>query len=115
VTIDELIEQAHRTAVSKGWWETAGEQERSMGDQFANFHAELSEAWEEYRAGHPLDEIRLDRGAKPEGFVVELADVFIRIADTLGAYGLEQAFANALEHKLAYNQTREHRHGGLKA
>lgn len=114
MTIDELIEQAHRTARSKGWWDE-GVEHRPLGDQFANFHAELSEAWEEYRAGHPLDEIRLDRGAAPHGFVVELADVFIRIADTLGAYGLEEAFANALEHKLAYNQTREHRHGGKRA
>jgi hypothetical protein len=112
VTIDELIERAHTTAVAKGWWEDT---DRPMGDQFANFHAELSEAWEEYRAGHPLHEIRLDAHGKPDGFVVELADVFIRIADTLGAYGLETAFRDALEAKLAYNTTRPHRHGGLKA
>lgn len=111
MTIDELIERAHATAVDKGWWDDP----RSLGDQFANFHAELSEAWEEYRAGASLEAIRLDGSGAPHGFVVELADVFIRIADTLGAYQLEAAFRDALEAKLAYNVTRPRRHGGKLA
>jgi hypothetical protein len=112
VTIDELIERAHATAAEKGWWDDPN---RPLGEQFANFHAELSEAWEEYRAGAALWEIRLDQKGAPHGFVVELADVFIRIADTLGAYELETAFRDALEAKLAYNTTRPHRHGGKLA
>jgi hypothetical protein len=127
MTIEELIEHAHRTAIEKGWWDDGWEgtrtppkadqpgRGRSLGDQFANFHAELSEAWEVYRAGAPLDRVWFDEHGKPEGFVVELADVWIRIADTLGAYGLAEAFEAALEHKLAYNETRPHRHGGKLA
>jgi hypothetical protein len=114
MTIEELIERAHATAVDKGWWD-GDPAARPLGDQFANFHAELSEAWEEYRAGAALWEIRLDAHGKPEGFVVELADVFIRIADTLGAYDLGKDFTDALEAKLAYNTTRPHRHGGKLA
>ena len=121
LTIEELIEQAHATAVEKGWWDerTNGGlkpgRNRSLGDQFTNMHAELSEAWEVYRDGHALDERWTGKNGKPEGFCVELADVLIRLADTLGAHGLTEAFLEALETKLAYNKTRPYRHGGLKA
>lgn len=50
---------------------------------------------------------------KPEGFVVELADVVIRIADLCGALGLD--LAEAIEIKHAYNATRAYRHGGKRA
>lgn len=112
MTIEELIKRAHETAVAKGWWDGPGP--RPLGDQFANFHAELAEAWEEYRAGKDLEAITVFQG-KPEGFVVELADVWIRMADTLGAYHLTDVFLDALEQKLRYNATRPYRHGNKKA
>lgn len=102
MTIEELIECSHAMAVEKGWWEGG---ERSVADQANNFHAEISEAWEEYRAGrmetwYSIDgqQIEMDaqgeavlrqtgRVAKPEGFWVEIADLCIRLADTMGAYG----------------------------
>jgi hypothetical protein len=111
----DLIIESHDTAVQKGWWNTPDGQPRSMGDQFANFHAELSEAWEEYRAGKPLDEITTGDNGKPEGFTVELADLFIRVCDTIGNYRLEAAFVQALLMKLSYNQTRPYRHGNKLA
>lgn len=89
MNIDELIERSHAQAVKSGWW-PEGEQ-RSVADQVNNFHAEISEAWEEYRAGRmgtwyasiptPLNV------AKPEGFWVEIADLCIRLADTMCAMG----------------------------
>lgn len=122
LTISELIKQSHDTAVSKGWWDT----ERSFGDQVANMHAELSEAWEEYRQfglaprwflwynnerqeGNPFGE----HADKPEGIAAEFADVLIRIADTCGKYNIP--LEEALEHKLHYNTLRPHRHGGKVA
>ena len=70
-----------------------------------NFHAEISEAWEEYRAGRmetwykrgtltltseEAKDSMYGRGPaycgwKPEGFWVEIADLCIRLADTMGA------------------------------
>jgi len=108
VTIEELIKRAHETAVAKGWWDQG---KRPLGEQFANFHSELSEAWEHVRNGERLDAVTTTDD-KPEGFVVELADVWIRMADTLGAYDLTEVFLDALAKKLAYNETRPYRHGG---
>lgn len=141
MTIDlpTLIRESHATAVEKGWWPEG--ETRDLDEQFANFHAEVSEAWEEYRSGRPLERIWFDwpeeykahtvpegqpskssycpscmaaavernpLGAcpecdagvnpdlpschrcgyltKPEGFTVELADLLIRIADTMGGH-----------------------------
>lgn len=117
LSITELIERAHKTAVEKGWWE-GGVAARSMGDQFANFHAELAEAWECYRALKPYDDLGAiwrSGDGKPEGFLHELADVWIRMADTIGAYGLTVSFLDALDRKLRYNETRPYRHGGKRA
>lgn len=47
-SFSHLIGLVHGWAVLKGWWE-GGVEKRSFGDQMANFHGELSEAWEEYR------------------------------------------------------------------
>ena len=93
MTVDEMIERSHKMAVEKGWWEGGAP---SVADLVNNFHAEISEAWEEYRAGRmetwyaarQINEIS-DLGVprKPEGFWVEIADLCIRVADTMGAYG----------------------------
>lgn len=88
-SIPELITASHEMAKEKGWWdhEKNGET-RPWAEQHNNFYGEVSEAWEEYRAG------RMDiwyapeiiEHQKPEGFWVEVADLLIRMADTLGRY-----------------------------
>ena len=119
MTIKDWQKAIHEYAVSKGWWPDIGAEEgaghvsaRALGDQVANFHSELSEAWEEYRNGRPLTEVRVENG-KPEGFPIELADCVIRILDTCEAYGID--LEKALEMKHAYNLTRPVRHGGKRA
>lgn len=118
LNIKSLIQEAHKTAIEKGWWD----EPQPFENQITNMHAELSEAWEDYRNNRGLNEIyyecKRDRvcsidmlgcekcqHAKPCGIPVELADVCIRIFDTLGslnltdddcAYRLEKGNLNSL-------------------
>ncbi len=103
--IAELQRESHRIAREKGWWDTG----RNVAEMLALAHSEISEALEEWRAGHDLAEIRFTDG-KPEGFSVELADVFIRLADLAEALGID--LEHAIEVKMGYNVTRPYRHGG---
>jgi NTP pyrophosphatase (non-canonical NTP hydrolase) len=108
--LSELQKMAHETAKKKGWWDGG---HRNMGEQVANFHAEISEAWEEFRNGRLPDEVYFRDDGKPEGFAIELADLLIRVMDTAEAYGIDLTKAVLL--KMAYNEKRPYRHGGKKA
>lgn len=136
MTITDLIQRSHETAIKKGWWNEVPE--RSFGDQIALMHSELSEALEEYRSPkefladvppfNPYTSIYVNvwggpttpeigqtlstETLKPEGIAVEFADVLIRIADTCGRYDIP--LEEALSLKLAYNETRPVRHGGKR-
>jgi len=122
-TIKEWQKEIHEYAVEKGWWDEE-KTPRSKGDQFANFHAEVSEAWAEWRNGHPMEAVYFKNphgdvvdpetsGSKPEGVPIELADVVIRIMDTCEAYGIDLEEAIRIKHE--FNKTRPHRHGGKRA
>lgn len=122
-TIRELIIEAHATAKEKGWW---SDYDRNVYEQIALMHSELSEALEELRDGHPMQSTRYNANRpvsddedcvylKPEGFLSELADLYIRVADTIGRYGLTDNFLTVLEEKLRYNKHRPFRHGGKQA
>lgn len=95
--INQLVKEAHQTAIEKGWWE----KDRNNYELIALMHSELSEAVEAYRKGD-------------EGHVVEeLADVLIRVFDlcAVRGYDLEKAVLT----KMAFNKTRPYRHGGKLA
>lgn len=77
-TWQELVEASHGMAKEKGWWDKP----RSTTDIENNFHGEISEAWEEYRAGRMATWYGPD--GKPEGFFVELGDLLVRLADACG-------------------------------
>ena len=107
LTIKELVNQAHSTAVEKGWWVT----DRNFLEQLMLMVTELSEVAESYRDGKSLLCIHYPHGTKkPGGVASEFADVLIRIADTCGKYGIP--LEEALLAKLEYNATRSYRHGG---
>ena len=117
MNLKRLSRLIHSNALKKGFWDnrmayTDTIIPRSIGDQFANFHAEISEAWEEYRNGHAMDEIYF-KDDKPEGVPIELADTVIRILDTCAQYGID--IEKAIKVKMKYNAGRPYRHGGKLA
>jgi NTP pyrophosphatase (non-canonical NTP hydrolase) len=120
MTLTEMVAAAHANAKSKGWWD--GE-EHNIPEKLALSHSEVSEALEDYRKGSSLSDWYLcdpivgcthtPQHLKPEGFPSELADVIIRVADLCGHLGID--LDEAVKRKMAYNATREYRHGGKKA
>ncbi len=113
MTVAGLCEEASGTATSKGF----GQQ--SVGDFVSLCHTELSEAYEEWRAGKEVDQVYFSRSKdsdapKPEGFLAELADVKIRIAHFVGERGLTKEFVSVIRAKLDFNKTRSHKHGGKR-
>lgn len=105
--IKKTQEEIYATAVEKGWYD----EERSFGDVIALVISELSEAYEEYRKGYGLTEIRIENG-KPEGIPVEMADATIRLHDWFESKGINGGEVMRL--KMDYNKTRPYRHGGKK-
>jgi NTP pyrophosphatase (non-canonical NTP hydrolase) len=101
---NRIAEDIHATAKEKGWWDA----ERNDGEIVALLHSELSEALEALRHGNPTDE-KLPNFSSVE---VELADLFIRLADYGAARGYR--IAEAVEAKMAYNKGRTYKHGNKR-
>ena len=118
--ISDWCKYIHQWAIDKGFWEL---NKRNIPEQLCLMHSELSKALEEYRNDgnvgtyfkgigylHPDEYFDFaEKGNKPEGFGIELADCMIRIMDTAGAYGINLEYLIAV--KMAYNKTRPHKHG----
>lgn len=69
---------------------------------------EVSEAFEELRAGHAPAEV-YEKNGKPEGVPVELADVQIRLWDLAQTMGF--SLQGEVQRKESFNRTREFMHG----
>ena len=76
--VKKLAKEINDTAHAKGWYEDG---DRNFFEVVGLMHSELSEALEEWRAKHPVTEIRIENG-KLEGCPIEIADAYIRILDT---------------------------------
>lgn len=132
--LDDLMRHAHQTARSKGWWDDHDLDDESVfSEKIALMHSELSESLESWREGQTgglkqiilrrpdggvqdvtmAASVHIDKDTKPDGALVELADVIIRILDVCGRFNMDIATAVAL--KMRYNETRPFRHGGKKA
>lgn len=113
MTIKELIERAHNTAVKHGFWEDWGmiqkvkkivpdktilhHEKMTIGNMLMLIVSEMGEAEEALRH----DNI--------DNFKEELADVAIRLADLCG--GLEIDLEKEIEKKMAINEKRPYKHG----
>ena len=102
-TLNELTKEIHDNAVSHGWWD----EPRNLLEIAALCHSELSEAVEEYRAGHPM--VWANEDGKPEGIATEMADCLIRILDWFGHEGLDAD--EIVRQKMTYNRGRPYKHG----
>ncbi len=103
MTINELIKESHSTAVEKGWWE---DRDRNFGEQLMLFITEITEVWDEIEAGMSPSDTWLVRNVdtgKPEGLASEIADLWIRAADTIGRY--EIPLQDALDLVLDFGNT----------
>ena len=115
-SLSEWAAVVHRNAVDKGWWPAeSGEstEKPNIPERLCLMHSEISEALEEYRIGDDMKTVRYDVNGKPEGFVVELADVLIRVLDLAGHLGMD--VDKVMMEKHMYNKNRPYRHGNKRA
>ena len=131
INLNALAKEIHENAVDKGWWDGVV----SFPEQMMMVVTEAAEAIEEYRHGRPdmyykqnidgigeitrhvsptattgLGDTKFPDGAKPEGVTVEVADCIIRLLDICAGRGMD--IDAAMKAKMAYNRTRDYRHGG---
>lgn len=114
-----MDERVYQVNVANGWFD----EDRTVGDDVALLHSEVSEMFEAWRehgladATKPLrnsytGEIDPSKLPKPEGFGSEAADILIRLLDTCHRRGVD--LSAEFNRKVAYNATRGYKHGGKK-
>lgn len=122
LVFEDMIDEVHRCNVEHGWFN----QSRSVGDEMALLHSEVSEALEDFRRGHMITQYRYHGGlgeyftdapeneemspGKPVGFPSEMADILIRLFDTCKRHDID--LVEEFRIKMRYNWTRPQLHGG---
>jgi hypothetical protein len=112
-SLEEMQAEVWAVNESNGWYDS----ERTVGDDIALLHSEVSEMFEAYR-DHGFDDVTAPplisngENPKPEGFGSVCADVLIRLLDTCDRRGVN--LRAEYERKIAYNKTRGYKHGGKR-
>jgi NTP pyrophosphatase (non-canonical NTP hydrolase) len=127
----QLIETAHGNSKEKGFWGSddgldlseAVLNPRDEIDQVMGVHillskpmlivTEVAEAAEDARAGGEVLGMYFNSAGKPEGLLVELADIIIRVGDLAGVIEKKtgQKLSHAIAAKTDYNHGRPPMHG----
>lgn len=116
-TLRELSERAHDNSDAHGFWSDlpslAGQEEARAiyyGNKLMLIVGEVSEAHEELRKNpDPTHVYHRPGDLKPEGLPYELADVLIRVFDLAGH--LDLPLDELVAAKMAFNESRPHKHG----
>ena len=107
-TLKEMQAEVLSVNTNNGWFES----DRTVGDDVALLHSEVSEMFEAFRDGGLADQTggrfqmdeygeEFETTPKPEGFGSEVADVLIRLLDTCERRGIDLDFE--YDRKITYN------------
>jgi len=92
-TLIQMIDEVYVNNVDHGWFD----HDRTVGDDVALLHSEVSEFFEEWRKGN-ISEMHL-----------EAADILIRLLDTCYRAGID--LEASYETKMEKNRNRPYKHG----
>lgn len=109
MALASMQQEVVRDNTARGWYD----RDVPIAQALLLLHTEVSEAAEAYRKWGFDDATHIDGigpNPKPEGVASEFADVLIRLLDDCARYGYD--LADEYFRKMAYNRTREYRHGG---
>jgi len=112
-TLNALRDEAYDNAKAHGFHDVS----RPVGDAMMLITTEVGEAFEAFREGSPVSEMRYapldeskgERVGKPIGVPSELADIVIRVLDFCGEHDID--IERVVIEKMAYNRSRPFRHG----
>ncbi len=128
MNMKDLMIDIHQTNVEKGFWENKAD--RNVGEVLMLCVSELAEALEAHRKNKKADiaAYKKEVAALPteeknnisainqvfkthikDSFEDEIADTVIRLFDMSEAFGIDLEWH--VKQKLAYNKSREHKHG----
>ena len=111
LTINELVEEAHKNAVDKGFWKYYITTLKFNADMAKRSRVAFINEFLTLIASEVFEAQQALRKGDIDNFREEIADIFIRAADLCG--GLEIDIEEEIKKKMEKNKGREKMHGKL--